>query len=167
MLFDIINTQFIKSLEQLSAILDKGAKHAETKKFEMDVLFQSRLAPDQFPLMRQIQIACDTAKLAHSRLCAKEAPAHPDTEKTLAEVKARIASVVSYLKTYKAQDFEGAEQRRITNTRWEGKTMSGYEFAVQHAIPNLFFHLTTAYSILRHNGVEIGKKDYLGPMPLK
>lgn len=166
-MFDIVNTQFIKSLENLSACLDKAAKHAETKKFEMETLLQSRLAPDQFPLMRQIQIACDTAKLAHSRLTAKEAPSHPDTEKTFSEAKARISSTVAYLRNFSAKDFEGAEQRRITNTRWEGKTMSGHDYAVQHAVPNLFFHVTTAYSILRHNGVDIGKKDFLGALNLK
>jgi uncharacterized protein len=167
LLYDIVNTQFIKSLENLSLCLDKAEKYAEAKKFDMEVLFQSRLAPDQFPLMRQIQIACDTAKMSHSRLTAKEAPAHPDTEKTLAEAKARIASVISYLRTFTPKDFEKAEERRITNTRWEGKTMSGQDYAIQHAIPNVFFHITTAYSILRHNGVDVGKKDYLGALALK
>ncbi len=167
MLFDIVNTQFVKMLENLSNCLDKAAKLAETKKFDMDVLLQSRLAPDQFQLMRQIQIACDTAKLVTARLTAKEAPTFADDEKTLAQAKERISKTVSYLRQFQAKDYAGAEERRVTQTRWEGKSLSGYEYIIQHAVPNLYFHVTTAYSILRHNGVEVGKKDFLGPIPLK
>lgn len=167
MLYDVTIVQFTKMLNNLSALLDKGATLAEAKKIDVEILLNSRLAPDQFNLIRQVQIACDTAKLANSRLTGKEAPTHEDKEKTLPELKARIASVVSYLSTYAEKDFAGASERKITHPRWDGKYLLGYEFAVQHAMPNLYFHVTTAYAILRHNGVEIGKKDYLGEMPFK
>ena len=167
MLYEITVPQFIKMLQNLNKIIDKAALNAESRKIDMTVLLNSRLAPDQFNFIRQIQIACDTAKLCASRLSGKEAPVHEDKEQTLAEVKARIESVVSYLATFKAEDFNGAEERKISQPRWEGKYLTGYEYALEHAIPNLYFHITTAYSILRHNGVDIGKKDYLGEMPYK
>lgn len=159
--------QFVKMLRNLSNIIDKGARQAETKKFEVEVLLNSRLAPDQFNFIRQVQIACDTAKLCAARLSNKEAPSHPDTEKTLPELKARIDSVATYLQTFTAKDFSGWEARKISQPRWEGKYLNGDEFLWQHAIPNFYFHMTTAYAILRHNGVEVGKKDYLGEMPFK
>ena len=167
MLYDITVPQFTKMLTNLSSILDKAAQFADAKKFEIEVLLQARLAPDQFNLIRQVQIACDTAKFCAARLVGKEAPVHPDTEKTLPELKARIGSVISYLKTLTAKDFEKSEGRRISQPRWEGKYLNGDEFVYEYAFPNLYFHITTAYSILRHNGVDIGKKDYLGPIPFK
>lgn len=169
MINEIVVPQFIKMLGNLSAILDKAAKHAEEKKFDIEVLLRSRLAPDQFDLIFQVQVACDTAKLGIARLAGKEkdAPSFPDTEKTIVDVKARIDQTVSYLGTFTAKDFAGAEERRITQPRWEGKSLSGEQFLLQHVIPNLYFHVTTAYAILRHNGVNIGKKDYLGPLPYK
>jgi hypothetical protein len=169
MIYDLTVVQFSKMLNNLNAILDKGAAHAEAKKFDIGVLLNARLAPDQFNLIRQVQIACDTAKLGVARLTGKmeSVPVHPDTETTLAELKARIQSVLDYLSTYSPGDFADVESRTISQPRWEGKYLTGYEFAIQHAIPNLYFHVTTAYAILRHNGVDIGKKDYLGPMPYK
>jgi len=167
MLYDITVQQFTKMLHKLSAILDKSATHAENKKFDVEILLNSRLVPDQFNFIRQIQIACDTAKMGAARLTGKEAPAHEDTEKTLLELKARIEKTVAYLKTFSEKDFAEAKDRKISQPRWEGKYLTGYEFAIQHAIPNFYFHMTTAYSILRHNGVEVGKKDYLGAMPYK
>lgn len=167
MLYQITVPQFIKTLSNLIRILDKGAAFAENKKIEFGVLLQSRLAPDQFHLTRQIQIACDTAKLCAARLSGKEAPAHEDNEKTLPELKARIENVIGYLKDFKPEDFRGAEDKHISQPRWEGKYLTGFEYVTQHALPNIYFHLTTAYAILRHNGVEIGKKDYLGELPFK
>jgi hypothetical protein len=169
MIYHTVITQFSKTLGNLSSMLDKAALFAQEKKFEIEVLLQSRLAPDQFNLIRQIQVACDTAKLGAARLAGKEeqAPSHPDTEQTLAEVKARIASVMAYLGSYSAADFAGAAERRITQPRWKGKSLSGEEFLIQHAVPNLYFHTTTAYAILRHNGVDIGKKDFLGELPYR
>jgi hypothetical protein len=130
---------------------------------------QARLAPDQFNLIRQAQIACDTAKLGAARLADKEqdAPSHPDTEQDLAEIKTRIQSVIAYLGTFSEADFAGAAERRISQPRWNGKSLSGEEFLLQHAIPNLYFHVTTLYAILRHNGVDLGKKDFLGELPFK
>jgi len=167
MIYQTTVPQFIKMLTNLSALLDKAAAFAETKKIDAEVLLQSRLAPDQFNFTRQVQIACDTAKLAASRLTGKEAPSHPDTEKTLAELKTRIASTITYLEKFTAQDFADSATRKITHTRWEDQYLTGEDFVQHHALPNLYFHVTTAYSILRHNGVEIGKKDYLGKMPFK
>ncbi len=167
MLYEMTVPPFIKTLKNLSAILDKGAHLAETKKFDVEVLLNSRLAPDQFPLTRQIQIACDTAKLGVARLTGKEAPSHPDTEKTLPELKTRIESTIAFLESVSAKDFEGADKKHISQPRWEGKYLTGEEYVLHHAIPNIYFHITTAYSILRHNGVEIGKKDFLGALPFK
>jgi hypothetical protein len=167
MLYQITVPQFIKMLQNLNRLLDKGALFAAAKKIDVEVLLNSRLAPDQFNLIRQVQIACDTAKLGISRLTGKEAPVHEDNEKTLSELLTRIDSVISYLGKFSEKDFDGAEERKISQPRWEGKYLTGKEFALQHAIPNLYFHITTAYSILRHNGVEVGKKDYLGEMPFK
>lgn len=147
--------------------MDKADAYATTKKIAPEVLLNSRLAPDQFNFTRQVQIACDTAKFAAARLAGKEAPAHEDKEVTIAELKERIQKVISYLETFKTQDFAHAHEIKVTQPRWEGKYLTGQEYLIQHALPNIFFHVTTAYSILRHNGVEIGKKDYLGEMPYK
>jgi len=160
MLYDITVPAAIRALTQLHHCLDKAAAHAEAKKFDFTVLLNSRLAPDQFPLTRQIQIACDTAKLGVSRLTGKDAPVHDDKEATLAEVKARIESVITYLKTFSAADFNGAQARQVTTPRWEGQWLTTTEYATLHILPNLYFHVTTAYAILRHNGVDLGKKDY-------
>lgn len=165
MLYDLTVPQFIKTLENLSHCLDKAAAFAEAKKFDPEVLLASRLAPDQFGLLRQIQIACDTAKLGVARLTGKDAPVHEDSEKTLADAKARIAKAIDALHAFTAADFAGAEERHVTQARWAGKYLTGKQFAVQHLIPNFYFHVTTAYAILRHNGVDLGKRDYLGAMP--
>lgn len=167
MIYELTIPQFTKMLQSLSGILEKGAKYAESKKVGFETLMQTRLAPDQFPLVKQVQMACDTAKLSVARITGKDAPAHTDNETTLAELKTRIDSVIAYLATFKDSDFTGTKDRRITQPRWEGKYLNGDEYLLQHAIPNLYFHITTAYAILRNNGVDVGKKDYLGPMPFK
>jgi hypothetical protein len=167
MLYEITVPQSKKMLQNLLNVLDKGVNYSTTKSFDFEVLLNSRLAPDQFPLLRQVQIACDTAKLAASRLTGKDAPVHDDKEKTWPELRSRIESVISYLDTYSPKDFAGAEERHISQPRWEGKYLNGFEFATQHVLPNMYFHITTAYSILRSNGVDVGKKDYLGSMPFK
>jgi uncharacterized protein len=159
--------QFAKVLGNLKSILQKGAEYAESKKVDPEVLPSSRLAPDQFNLARQVQIACDTAKLGVARLTNKEAPSHADTEKTIPELRVRIQSTVDYLKQFSEKDFAQAATRQITQPRWEGKFLTGEEYLHQHLIPNFYFHVTTAYSILRHNGVAVGKKDYLGELPYK
>jgi uncharacterized protein len=165
MLYGLTIPQFAKMLENMSRFFDTAAAHAEAKKFDVEILLNARLAPDQFPLVRQVQIACDTAKLGVSRLTGKEAPVHDDGEKTIAELRARIDSVVGWLRTVSPADFEGAAERRITQPRWAGKSLSGAEYAVEHMIPNLYFHVTTVYAILRSNGVDVGKKSFLGALP--
>lgn len=167
MIYDLTVPQFAKTLKNLDAILDKAAGFADSKKFDVEVLLQSRLAPDQFNFIRQVQIACDTAKLGASRLTGKSAPAQEDNEKTLSEVKARIQSVITYLESFKPEDFKNAMTTTISQPRWEGKTLTGEQYVIHHMIPNFYFHITTAYAILRHNGVDIGKKDYLGAMPYR
>lgn len=167
MLYELTVPQFSKTLRNLNGILGKAATFAETKKFDVAVLLNARLAPDQLNLTRQIQIACDTAKLCASRLTGVAAPVHEDTETTLPQLTARIEDVIKYLAQFTEKDFAGAEEKHITHARWEDKYMTGFDFTLQHAIPNVYFHITTAYSILRHNGVDIGKKDYLGELPFK
>lgn len=167
MLYDLIIVQFSKMLGNLNHILDKANQNADSRKIQMEVLLNSRLAPDQFNFIRQVQIACDTAKLCAARISGKEAPSHDDSEKTLNELKTRIEDTIKYLKSFSEKDFSGGMERHISQPRWEGKYLTGYEYVIQHAVPNIYFHITTAYSILRHNGVDIGKKDYLGEMPYK
>ena len=169
MLYDLTAIQFSKMLSNLDDILEKAYAFALEKKIDPEVLLNSRLAPDQFNLIRQVQIACDTAKLGVARIAGKvdSAPKHEDTETNLPQLRARIKSVLQYLSSFTAKDFANADSQKVSQPRWEGKYLTGTEFAIQHAIPNLYFHVTTAYAILRHNGVAIGKKDYLGAMPYK
>lgn len=156
--------QFSKMLTNLSLILDKAQAYADQKKLEPGALLTARLFPDQFHLTRQIQITCDSAKAYAAKLTGTEAPKHEDNETTIPQLKERIQKTIQYLATVKAEDFKGYEDRRITNPRREGKFLPGREFCMEQAIPNFYFHMTTAYSILRHNGLEIGKKDYLGAL---
>lgn len=154
---------FVHTLTNLKQILQKGAAHAETKKFDPDVLAASRLAPDMFPLTRQIQIASDAAKGAAARLSGTEPPKFEDTEKTYGELVARIDKTLDYLKSFNAAQLEGSETRTITvNTPRAAFTFTGLTFLRHWALPNFFFHTTTAYNLLRHNGVELGKADFLG-----
>jgi uncharacterized protein len=161
MQFEFI-AQFIKMLNNLSGLLDKAEAYSQTRKFDVAVLLNSRLAVDQFNFVRQIQMVCDVSKNYAARLAGQEVPRDDDSETTLPELRARIQKTVKYLQSFKAEDFQGWADRKITNPRREGKYISGFEFLMHAAIPNFYFHLTTAYSILRNNGVEIGKKDYLG-----
>jgi hypothetical protein len=159
--------QIKKMLGQLDKWLEMASAHAQTKSFDPNVFLGLRLAPDQFAFARQVQTACDTAKLAASRLTGKDAPKQPDTEQTVDELRARVQSVIAYLDGFSEKDFEGAAARVVTQPRWEGKTMTGADYFLEHALPNVFFHLTHAYAILRHNGVNVGKRDYLGPLSLR
>ena len=162
-MFYAFHGQMKKMLVQLEKWLGTSEEHAKAKGFDPNVLVESRLAPDQFAFVQQVQAACDTAKLATARLTGKEAPSHPDTEKTLDELRTRIRSVVGYLDGVSDADYAGAATRVITTPRWEGKVMSGADYFMEHALPNFFFHVTHAYALLRHNGVPVGKRDYLGP----
>ena len=159
--------QMRKQLAQIDVWFDAAATLAKTRSFDPNVLIHSRLSPDQFAFARQVQIACDTAKQAASRLTGKDAPAQADTEQTLDELRARVHSVIAYLDGFTAADFEGAATRSVTQPRWEGKTMSGADYFVEHALPNFYFHLTHVYALLRHNGVSVGKRDYLGALSLR
>jgi hypothetical protein len=166
-LFDLIVPQLAKTLQNMEGWIDKTLEHAKTKKFEANDLLTARLAPDQLPLVFQLQSSCDNAKLIASRLSGKEAPKHPDTEKTWDEIRARIRSVRAYLGTFKPSDFDGAETRFVSFPWLPGKVLTGPDYAREFALQNFYFHVTTAYSILRHNGVDLGKTDYIGPLPFK
>jgi len=156
-----------KLLGNVDHWLTKAVAHAEAKKFDVNTLLQARLAPDMFPLVRQIQSACDQVKYGAARCGGKEPPSHPDTETTVDEIRKRIAAVSAYVDTFSASDFTGADDRKISLPRWEGKWMTGRDYFIENCEPNFFFHLTMTYAILRHNGVEVGKRDYLGQMTLR
>lgn len=158
--------QWSKSLAQLAKWLDAAREFGVERGFDSNVFCGQRLAPDQFTFARQVQATCDLAKLAAARLAGREAPSHPDTEQTLDELSARVAAVIKYLASFSAADFEGAAERKISQPRWEGKWMRGDDYFLEHAQPNFYFHLTHAYAILRHNGVNVGKRDYLGSLSL-
>jgi uncharacterized protein len=159
--------QMRKQLGQLDKWMDAAAAFAQSKSFEPGLFVGFRLAPDQFAFARQVQVACDTAKLAASRLTGKDAPTHADTEQTLEELQSRVRAVIGYVGALAAKDFEGAATRVISMPRWEGKTMTGADYFLEHAQPNFFFHLTHAYAILRHSGVPLGKRDYLGALTMR
>jgi len=156
--------QFSKMLTNLSLILDKAQAFSEQKKFEIGNLLSARLAPDQLNFIRQIQILSDTANGYVGKLTTKETPKFEDAEATLADLQQRIQRTIQFLGTVKPEDFKGWEARKVTNPRREGKYLPANEFLMEHAVPNFYFHMTTAYAILRHNGVDIGKKDYLGAL---
>ena len=155
---------FANSLTCLSALLEKGLAYATARKFDPSVLVNARLAPDMFPLSRQVQIACDLAKNSVARLAALEPPRFEDNEKTIEELRTRVARTVDYLKSVPASAFEGAEDRDIRVPAGPDKFLDfkGLDFVQRWAIPNVYFHITTAYAILRHNGVDIGKRDFIG-----
>ncbi len=154
---------FIRTLGNLSAILDKGAAFAEAKKIDPSVLVNARLAPDMFPLSRQIQIATDGVKGAVARLSGVEVPSFADTETTFDELKARIAKTIAFVQSVNAAQIDGTEDRAITlKVGGKEKNFKGQAYLLNFVLPNLYFHSATAYGILRHNGVEIGKQDFLG-----
>lgn len=155
-----------KMLRNLDNWLGKGAEYATAKPFDVNTLLQARLAPDQFSLVRQIQSGCDAAKYTAAYLSGQTAPSHPDTETTYAEARQRIATVLGYLETFKASDFDGAADRKIAPAWARGAAFTGANYLLHIAIPNFMFHVTTAYSILRHNGVAVGKMDFLGHVPM-
>jgi uncharacterized protein len=155
--------RFIQMLNNLSAILDKAQAHVEARKLDPAALTTHRLFPDMFPLARQVQIACDAAKGAVARLAGVEVPRHEDTEQTFPELKARIAKTVAFIEGIKPAQIDGGEDREIVLQflRRELK-LTASDYLLSFAQPHLYFHVTTAYNILRHNGVELGKMDYLG-----
>jgi len=166
-LYDATVPVFTKLLRNVDRWLDKTVAYADHKKFDPQTLLAARLAPDQYPFVRQIQSACDQAKFTVAKLTGKDAPSHPDTEKTIAELRARVKTAVDYLGTFKPEDFVGAEERACSHTWMQGKTLRGGDYLDHFALPNFHFHLTTAYAILRHNGVELGKRDYMTGQPIR
>ena len=159
--FDTIS-QFSRMLKNLDHWLEAGINHAQKKNFEPEVLAQARLAPDQYDLVRQVQAGCDAAKYAAAYMSGKKAPSHPDVEKTMAELRARTQTCIAYLATFKAADFTGGEERRVAPPWMQGNSVRGDQYLTRLATPNFYFHMTTAYAILRHNGVELGKADFVG-----
>jgi hypothetical protein len=155
--------RFVNTLKNLSAILDKAQAHVEGKKIDPAALINFRLYPDMFPLKRQVQTACDTAKAAVARLAGVEVPRHEDSEETFAELKARIAKTVDFVQSIKPAQVDGSEERNI-HLKLGGREIDykGMQYLLGHALPNFYFHVTTAYDILRHNGVELAKRDYIG-----
>jgi len=154
---------FIRMLDNLAAILERAAAHCEARKIDPAVLVSGRLYPDMFPLSKQVQIASDAAKGGAARLAQQEPPAFEDNEATFADLVARARKTADYLRTLKPEQIDGSEDRTVTwKTRTATKSMQGMPYLLNHVLPNLYFHITTAYAILRHNGVEIGKGDFLG-----
>ena len=160
---------FETGLAALSGVLDKAAAFAEVKKIDPAVLLQSRLYPDMFPLVRQIQTAADLAKNGASRLAGVEFPGYEDNETTIDQLKGRLAKTAAYLKTVDTKKIDGSADREITFPL--GPTnrghMNGADYLNHFLLPNFYFHITTAYAILRHYGVDVGKRDYLGNIPLR
>ncbi len=155
--------RFANTLNNLAAILDKAKAHAEAKKIDETVLTSSRLYPDMFALARQVQVACDTAKGAMARLAGAEIPKHEDSEKTFDELKARIAKTIAFIETFKPAQIDGTDDKDLTiklgprEMQWKGM-----QYLLGFALPNFYFHAATAYDILRHNGVELRKQDFIG-----
>jgi hypothetical protein len=154
--------QAARMLGHIDRWLDAAVAHAQARSFDPETLLHARLAPDQFALVRQIQSACDSAKQLAAKLAGKTAPAHPDTETTLAEVRARIATVVAYLGTFTEADFAGADSAKATFRWLPGKYLDAAVYAHGYELPNFYFHVSHTYAILRHNGVVLGKRDFLG-----
>jgi hypothetical protein len=155
---------FVRGFEVLSALLDKASAHASEKGIDASVLVSARLAPDMLPLAAQIQRASDTSKLSIERLSGEPSPRLEDNETTIPELHERIAKTVAYLKSVDAAQLEGSEERVVTLSFGAFKpSFRGDEYLLTFGLPNFFFHLTTAYDILRHNGVQVGKLDFLGP----
>lgn len=154
--------QFIKGIGQVQRWLDKAEELATARKFEVDTLLSARLAPNMYPLLRQIQTISDSSKGTSARLAGIAPPSFPDEEKTVAELRARLDKTVKFLESLKPEQFEGAENRTITLPWFPGKGVKGTAFLTEFGLPNFYFHLTTAYGILRHNGVDIGKADFIG-----
>jgi hypothetical protein len=155
-------THFSVMLGNLDQWLQAATAYAGQRGFEADILAQARLAPDQYTLAQQVQSACDQAKYAAAYLSGQKPPSHPDTEKSIAELRARIQTCRDYLDTFKRGDFDGGEERAVSPAWMQGNSVRGDRYLIRIAIPNYYFHVTTAYAILRHNGVPLGKQDYIG-----
>ena len=155
--------RFANILRNLTAIIEKAEAHCAAKKIEPAALTSYRLFPDMFPFTRQVQIACDTAKGAVARLAGADIPKHEDTEQTFAELKARIAKTLDFVESISAAKIDGSDDKEIVLQMRSGeRRFKGMQYLLGHAYPNFYFHVTTAYNILRHNGVDVGKGDFIG-----
>ena len=153
---------FAKTLGNLEKWMDKAEAYAKDRGFEVDVLAHARLAPDQYDLTKQVQSACDQAKFAAAYLSGGKAPSHPDTEQTFAELRERIRKCAQYVASVPEKDFANADQQKVAPAWLGGRWFRGSDYLAEMAIPNFFFHASMAYAILRHNGVPLGKMDYIG-----
>jgi len=159
-------SQCTQSLKNLEVFLDKAEQYATAKKFDVSLLMTSRLAPDMQPLIYQVQSACDYLKAAAARLSGQTPPKHDDTEKTIAELRARIRKTIAFAESVKEEQYEGASDRKV-NVSWApGKVIAGEDYLLEITIPNLYFHIAMAYAILRNNGIDVGKMDFLGSIDL-
>lgn len=162
-LYDATVPAFLQILGSLSGLLTKAEAHCNNKNINPDVLLGARLYPDMLPLTRQVQIACDFAAKSCARLTQSEVPTTPDTEKSFEELRQRLARTIEYVKSFKPTQFDGAETRDVSFAAGPTTmTLKGQQFLSNYALPNFYFHATTTHGILRHNGVEIGKRDFLG-----
>jgi uncharacterized protein len=159
--------QFARTLKNLDAVLVKAQSYAQTRKFDVNNFCTARLAPDMLPFLTQVRIACDQAKNAAANLAGKEIPRHEDNETTFEDLRARIAKCRAYLDTFTDADFEHTTPETVVKmTNPKGKGLRAQEYLYGRQIPNFYFHVVTAYNILRHGGVDVGKSDYLGPLDL-
>ena len=163
-MYSMAKDSFVPMLRSFSGVLDKAAQHAEAKKIDPAVLVNARLAPDMFPLLRQVQIACDHAKGTVARLAGQEPPKFDDNERTFEELKARIAKTIAYVESVGEAAFDGAETREISFPLIDNLAlyMNGVQFLRDWGLQHFYFHVVTGYDILRHNGVELGKREYMG-----
>lgn len=162
--YDAVVPAYLQMLNSLTGLLTKAEAHCEAKKIQPEVLLGARLYPDMLPLSKQIQLVSDFAAKGCARVTHSEVPSTPDTEKTFGELKQRLANTIAYVKTYKPEQFEGADKKEVTFPAGPDRsiTVSGQQFISSFSFPNFYFHAATAHGILRHNGVEIGKRDFLG-----
>ena len=158
---------YLKYLRTMERWIDKAVENAAQRKFPVDVLLGARLAPDQLPLSAQFQSACDSAKVGVAKLSGTEPPSHPDTEKTFDELRARLGVALAYVESFPDSAFAGWEERRVSHTWTGAKWISGSDYIIEFAVPNFLFHVTTAYSILRHSGVPLGKSDFIAPITMQ
>ena len=156
---------FAKTLENLEKWMDKAEEYAKDRGFEVDVLAQSRLAPDQYSFVKQVQSACDQAKYAAAYLSGAKPPSHPDTEQTFADLRQRIDKCTKFVASVPEKDYAGADERKVAPPWMGGRWVRGSDYLAELAIPNFYFHATMVYAILRHNGVKLGKMDYIGGLP--
>lgn len=162
-MYQVSAPRFVRMLTNLSALLDKAQTHVESRNIDPAALTAYRLYPDMYPLARQVQIACDRAVAAVAHLAGVEVPTYENTEQTFPELKARIAKAIAFVQSIKPEQIDGTEDKEIRLTRHGRETVfKGLQYLLDNAAPHFYFHVTTAYNILRHNGVEVGKRDYLG-----